>query len=868
MVPTQITSADGSLLGAVDGSNRLYTIGPKQTLVYTPAGTGSLLFLNGLLLDEQTDGYRAVAGEFTVTGPLQVTDLVSARLFETGAPSKFRISDSTIQGSNPTYRMISMSTPVHQVPLVPPLLFRNGLLLTNGYDYSLPSGAWIYLLPSNFIVDGDSLVAVTSIGGITCSTFTGSIAGGIDGSNVYFTLPFDFAGLMLFRNGALQTENYDYEIVNSRFIMMLPISIPQPGDVLTAQAYTASVPAQVTTFDGSLSFVEPTDDWIFRNGLLLTPPLDYSTIAPRAFSLAVPQSFTLTADGVPLMFRGGALQATGADYFLNGRQFTVSPVLGDFETLSAWMYPSPGPSRFDSPIGFYGLCNGENSQFLVPWDIEAKPLNVFRNGILLINATDYTKTGRWIQFAANQIPGLGETVSVVSGIGGVQLSSLASTITGTIDGLNPYFTLGLPVVAGVMLFRNGSLLIENSDFVRDGSLITFVFGQQPLTGDNLIAQAFASDPPISLVTPPLQPSSTLFQFSQPTPAPVMFRGGVLQTDGNDYLIRAPGLLVPFMAPLETLTALTFSSGVPSRFNTPAGLLGICDGVNATFQVPHWIIDAGIPFDLFRNGIYLTLVEDYTRAGQFVNLSANQIPAPGEVISLVAGFGGLRISTFNSGITGVIDGVNALFTLNAPTVSCMLFMNGALLAAGADYTLFGNDILLSADQIPQPGWGLAAISFADTSGPSQQTTVDGSIVAFPGNGGIMETGAPQVNGSPTTFALTYPQAPQPDDIMTVESFARDPTAPDMPPLNLGQRYSTLDGSISGALDGVNNLFTVNLPRSASTGLQISPTQILVWWNGDFMTPGVDYHLQNGNQIVLTTRFFPAAEDIVTAEVFSE
>jgi len=60
--------------------------------------------------------------------------------------------------------------------------------------------------------------------------------------------------------------------------------------------------------------------------------------------------------------------------------------------------------------------------------------------------------------------------------------------------------------------------------------------------------------------------------------------------------------------------------------------------------------------------------------------------------------------------GVIDGVNAVFTLvNAPNpaASLQLFRNGQKLSAGASYALIGKTVTFAAPQIPLAGDSLEA-----------------------------------------------------------------------------------------------------------------------------------------------------------------
>lgn len=862
MPPTQFTNADNTLIGPVDGSNISFTFRPyPQTLRYDTQGArGSLVFRNGLLQREYVD-YAAEPGCFVVTYPLQPStalgdlgDILTARMYTDGAPSKYQSLDGGIQGNGTLFRLVPQSSEVF-------LLFRNGLLQTQGLDYTIT--ALFYITVAVPLSDGDLLTAVTCIGGQACSIFDSSITGTVDGSNQYFTMPVAaFSEILLFRNGALQTEGFDYSRAGDNEIFFAATAIPQSGDVITAQVYTTGGPPQLTTVDYSLYYTPPASDWVFRNGLLQSDPVDYTELAPQPFRAAVAQAFQIQTTGVPLLFRDGILQAVGADYFLNGRNFTVIPVVADDEVLTAWMFARE-TARLDTVLGLYGVPNGSTSNFLLPWDLES--VYIFRNGVLLIAGQDYTQYSRFIQLGANQIPAAGETLTAVGGIGGIQLNSLAGTITGTIDGVNDTFILVTAIVIDIMLFRSGALLTEGSDYVRDGLTITLSPEQIPDVNETLCAIIFTSNQPTQVTTVPLFTSTTLFNLSRPTTNLLLFRNGTLQSLGADYFLSGNQFTVaPALAAFETLTVRNYV-GNPSRFDTPAGFVGGTDGVNLSFFIPHWIIDAGLRYDVFRNGIYMVAGFDYTTQGLYAVLDVTQTPGPGEVISLVAGLGGVQVSTYAGTITGTIDGVNTIFIVSVANVTgLMLFLNGSLLSAGDDYTLIANVIFFSDQQIPQTGWTLAAIAYTSDA-PGQQSMADGSIVGFTAPVGITRTGSPQISGS--QVEITFGSSPQVGDTLLVENWTPDFIAVDEPALNLGTRYTTLNGSISGMLDGVNNIFTINVPllSNSATGATILITQVMLWWNGDFLTEGVDYTLQ-GSQITMTTHFFPSGSDILTAEVF--
>ena len=76
------------------------------------------------------------------------------------------------------------------------------------------------------------------------------------------------------------------------------------------------------------------------------------------------------------------------------------------------------------------------------------------------------------------------------------------------------------------------------------------------------------------------------------------------------------------------------------------------------------------------------------------------------------------------------------------------------------------------------------------------------------------------------------------------------------LNLPIQQTTANGSITGAINGSNRTFTLS-------GTQ--PTGMDFFWNGQFLTVGVDYSL-SGNTITMLTGAAPSGADILTARIW--
>lgn len=64
----------------------------------------------------------------------------------------------------------------------------------------------------------------------------GTIVGVIDGINAVFWLSVGIQSFSLYKNGLLQTMNADYTALNNQ-ITFVPASVPQAGDLLTAEGY-------------------------------------------------------------------------------------------------------------------------------------------------------------------------------------------------------------------------------------------------------------------------------------------------------------------------------------------------------------------------------------------------------------------------------------------------------------------------------------------------------------------------------------------------------------------------------------------------------------------------------------------------------
>jgi hypothetical protein len=139
-----------------------------------------------------------------------------------------------INGSNTLFLLSAAPQPAGSLAL-----FRNGMLLRQGVDYTV-SGNTVVVTSAATPAMGDSLVAwyrvVTGTqAGIEIADLE-TPTGNIDGVNTVFTLsgiPLPASSLQFFRNGLLQKAGIDYTLaVNT--VTFHASSVPQTGDILQA----------------------------------------------------------------------------------------------------------------------------------------------------------------------------------------------------------------------------------------------------------------------------------------------------------------------------------------------------------------------------------------------------------------------------------------------------------------------------------------------------------------------------------------------------------------------------------------------------------------------------------------------------------
>jgi hypothetical protein len=239
------------------------------------------------------------------------------------------------------------------------------------------------------------------------------------------------------------------------------------------------------------------------------------------------------------------------------------------------------------------------------------------------------------------------------------------------------------------------------------------------------------------------------------------------------------------------------------------------------------------FMLHRNGLLLTQALDYTVSGPWISLVTAQAILDTDSFTAVISMGGEACSTFDGSISGAVDGANYTFVLPFAPTETMLFRNGLLLTNGLDYVQIGSVVTLFSSQIPLVTDVLTAHLWR-SGGPVQVTTWDDTLdyaeaaLVWPFRNGLRM--AVPLDAVAAGNMVTFTEA-QVDDVLAVRAWTPNVSDPDMPPLNLPAEFRSDDGSISGLLNGVNNLFTLRT--------RVFVAQIMLNRNGVGLSEGSDY-----------------------------
>jgi hypothetical protein len=137
-------------------------------------------------------------------------------------------------GVNLTFTLANAPSPQSSLAL-----YRNGLFMTPGVDYTL-NGAVVTFVAGATPQPGDIITASYRYGGeepaAVAFVDSETPSGAIDGANRSYTLtasPSPAASLALYRNGVLMTQDVDYTLSGATIDFIAGVT-PQPGDILTA----------------------------------------------------------------------------------------------------------------------------------------------------------------------------------------------------------------------------------------------------------------------------------------------------------------------------------------------------------------------------------------------------------------------------------------------------------------------------------------------------------------------------------------------------------------------------------------------------------------------------------------------------------
>jgi hypothetical protein len=224
--------AAGSVSGSAPADATIITIGDvtglQNALNVRPAvGTGFTISRSAVI--DATGAIDGAAGNLSdclhVDGTSGPCASVSTTFIDGEVPA------GTINGSNTAFTLANVPNPPTSLAL-----FRNGLLLTQGGDYTLSSNAITFLtgaVPQTSDVLAASYrlsVSIPGVGFVDQQAPTGAI----NGVNAVFTLaqtPSPTASLAVYRNGLLLTAGLDYTLSGAVITFMTGL-VPQTSDTL------------------------------------------------------------------------------------------------------------------------------------------------------------------------------------------------------------------------------------------------------------------------------------------------------------------------------------------------------------------------------------------------------------------------------------------------------------------------------------------------------------------------------------------------------------------------------------------------------------------------------------------------------------
>ncbi|HTB18998.1 MAG TPA: hypothetical protein VK708_12835 [Bryobacteraceae bacterium] len=225
--------APGSVSGSAPAAATIITIADVtglQTALNVRAPVGTAFTISRSAVIDATGAIDGAVGNLSdclhVDGTSGPCSSASTTFFDDEIPS------GTINGTNVGFILANVPNPSTSLAL-----YRNGLLLTQGRDYTLLANAITFVTgaipqPNDVLAAYYRLaVSIPGVGFVDQQT----PAGTVNGVNGVFTLaqtPAPTASLAVYRNGLLMTAGVDYTLGGAVITFMTGL-VPQTGDTLS-----------------------------------------------------------------------------------------------------------------------------------------------------------------------------------------------------------------------------------------------------------------------------------------------------------------------------------------------------------------------------------------------------------------------------------------------------------------------------------------------------------------------------------------------------------------------------------------------------------------------------------------------------------
>ena len=183
-------------------------------------------------------------------------------------------------------------------------------------------------------------------------------------------------------------------------------------------------------------------------------------------------------------------QITGLSAILASLNFAISGLNTQLNTIGS---TPPTTASFVDSDSLSGTLDGVNATFnLSQTPVPASSLSVFRNGLLQSLGIDYTVSGSAVTFLPASVPLPADLLNAayrVAAPGPTAIFIDSEIPSGVIDGNNSNFMLQItPNPAGSLkLYKNGVLLVQNTDYALGNNIIVLNTNITPQPGDALLA---------------------------------------------------------------------------------------------------------------------------------------------------------------------------------------------------------------------------------------------------------------------------------------------------------------------------------------------------------------------------------------------